>query len=263
MTSCSRRSLNIFRRKPFGRRRPAQCTRQRSVHGTLSLGCEPSGRFIKSTASHGRRTRHRLKSSWLGLTLLRTSLATVTIDEINASSSTRATLCDQCGEVTATLGLTICAAPGCGVKFAQCSKCEADYDGCCSLACQALAAGMTQGSDDPWGYNARWPRHSIRRPELSGLPPPRDGRHATREQDYTSADESHCLGDQGPSSAAVSTSTRHEARFVVTERGESKDSDGGDDASKGDTRAVLEGYASRHSAPESAALASVRKETNR
>lgn len=36
--------------------------------------------------------------------------------------------------------LAVCKAPGCGVAFSQCQSCEVEYAGCCSVACQTLAA---------------------------------------------------------------------------------------------------------------------------
>ncbi|CAM9681989.1 unnamed protein product [Scytosiphon promiscuus] len=36
--------------------------------------------------------------------------------------------------------LAVCRAPGCGVAFSQCQSCETEYAGCCSVACQTLAA---------------------------------------------------------------------------------------------------------------------------
>lgn len=71
--------------------------------------------------------------------------------------------CDQCGETCSQAELAVCKAPGCGVAFAQCERCETDYEGCCSVACQALASrhyGREEDSRDGGNVELGVPRKS-------------------------------------------------------------------------------------------------------
>ncbi|CAN0139374.1 unnamed protein product, partial [Pylaiella littoralis] len=70
--------------------------------------------------------------------------------DVNTKTSSTGLACDQCGDTfysAASLSpspleppLAVCRAPGCGVAFSQCPRCKVEYVGCCSAACQTLAA---------------------------------------------------------------------------------------------------------------------------
>lgn len=70
--------------------------------------------------------------------------------DVNTKTSSTGLACDQCGDTFYSAAspspspleppLAVCRAPGCGVAFSQCPRCKVEYAGCCSAACQTLAA---------------------------------------------------------------------------------------------------------------------------
>lgn len=201
---------------------------------------------------------------------------------VGATTMSISIVCDQCGEVDLAdyqRVLAVCNAPGCGVAFAQCRRCKADYEGCCSAACQtlALASNNTRNSGDsargnggPSGLHQQAAGSSSRRPSLLNLsdqpPTARYDSSARAEGVYESGLsvggmervsrgnrlEAAPVADTSSENRDVSAAARNHAGFVAG---------GGDD---GDLSAVdSDSYASRHSLPESPCLARVREATNR
>ncbi|CAM9550506.1 unnamed protein product, partial [Laminaria digitata] len=81
--------------------------------------------------------------------------------DFSGVSSTGEAFCDQCGdavrlEASGLMVLAVCRAPGCGVEFSQCVRCEREYAGCCSVACQDLATSLvvSQGTEQMLPTNA-------------------------------------------------------------------------------------------------------------
>ena len=253
---------NLNHRQILGRRQSARCTRHKLFPLNLGQDSSSASVIVNSTASRGRCIGQRSRSSRAGTTPLKSSLGAAT---------TGATLCDQCGETSGTSpGLTVCAAPGCGVWFAQCPGCEAAYDGCCSSACQALAVGAIGENCLPREYSARLGRHSSRRGEISAFNLPREAAVTTSEEgSCTPTEGSNWLDDRGSLSPLDSDRlrSRDEARVIAAQDGNGKGAErrncDGEGVLAGEAGTALDSYASRHSVPESDDLAAVQEATNR
>lgn len=227
-------------------------------------------------------------------------------------------VCDQCGSVeiagarqsdsidgeSGVAGLlAVCKGPGCGVAFAQCQRCNTDYDGCCSAACQALAlaardttnlrtvhgeiaqppgaehtsVGAFPGGDrrrrqpvpgSPSG-RSRSAGSSVDEVQISKLEPPSFFKHGNVPPS--------CEGwVEGIDRGIPSQADKGSEASVTAARGGGEDGRGvsaaarrfstgfGRDGRNGDLPVVdSEDYASRHSIPESKSLAKVREATSR
>lgn len=203
-------------------------------------------------------------------------------------------LCDQCGDVffhgqyssTRSLPpfrsldppLAVCGAPGCGVSFSQCARCKEEYAGCCSAACQALAAGQ-----EPASVAAASPRTSGgegRRVEqrLNGGDGDGEGLASLGVAGSSSFGQAGVFRPKGVtalSAARASSSEQEPARSdrVGEKCGDLSRPESAEARGAGRERrkrveeevdeGLLESYASRHSEPESPCLAAVREGTNR
>lgn len=172
--------------------------------------------------------------------------------------------CDQCGDVREDGELSICAAPGCGVAFSQCRSCEADYEGCCSAACQASASQRngdarsssveTSGLSTNEDSSRRARLQAVERGEMGGS----DGPTTTRNTEADTLGETRTRdglngvgGSNGGGDEAMPPRSIGEAA-ETTRTGETEDGE-----------SILEDYASRHSTPESWSLGRVREYTER
>lgn len=191
-------------------------------------------------------------------------------------------VCDQCGEIDLGVDqhvLTVCNAPGCGLAFAQCQRCKADYEGCCSTACQTLAVAADNprnGGDIPRGNGGPGnPRHqpagsSLRRPrllDLSNQPPtvtydsPAQGEEVYDFVSSVGEMKRVGHGDLLEAVRAAGNSSDDRDASAAT-RNHAKILEGG--INDGGLPSVdSESYASRYSVPESPCLARVREATSR
>lgn len=136
--------------------------------------------------------------------------------------------CDQCGESRERADITICEALDCGLPFSQCTHCRAEYEGCCSAACQVLAG------------RARGNTHGVTKSVRSGVEV-----KSSKRISFVSVEPKEDIRIEDSSS--TTERAFYGTRKVTTNGKES----------------LVESYASRHSARESSTLAEVREATQR